>query len=252
MACRSIGQFAKSALKMAPKRIASRSYNYQGRDPMSDVMRDFQRNIQELERTVDRAFNQLSGGRAGLPQLLKPSEVLGFGNQDTRDVPVEHHEFSDNQKVHKVEMDMRGFEPEDVNISVRDKIVSIKATKSVTNSDGSKSRRNFEYEFTLPQNAKTDQVRSFFRPDSTLSIETPLVQNQDDEPIKPRLKEIKVVKAGEGQNQEQDGDSEQRPLVDQTLPPFDLDKPIEQRVPTPGDDDFPKDVPNSEGVRDRV
>lgn len=106
--------------------------------------------------------------------------------------------------------------------------VTVNASRSGIIVDGSRSKQEFEYVFTPPGRADCERMRVFFDlRNGELLIETPYKDRPGTEHIDTtNLVEINVKKM--------DFES------------FDLNAPHEQKIPTPGDDAFPVDLPDAD------
>ena len=71
--------------------------------------------------------------------------------------------ITDNDKKFEVIVNTRGFKPEELNVKVKDNIVTIEAKRQV-NKEGSKSQtfmsRKFRRSYTLPSNCQMENVTS--------------------------------------------------------------------------------------------
>jgi len=197
--------------------------------------------VKEMEKS-ERDYTQL-------PRKQTSDNFLRSENPqkvDLKDVPTEAHPEVDVPKVHKLKLDMRGFEPEDISITVCDNLCTIKATRKGTGFDGSMSRQQFDYVYKLPDGVQCESARAFFDDDCELVIEAPF-EGSDHRPSPlwtGSATEIKVQcdVCDYDPNKNNDVPHEQfhkYPINDPNLP-------LEQKVPSPGDDEFPRDVPEKE------
>jgi len=211
----------------------------------SDIMRDFQRSFQDLERSFDRAFNQVSGTH--IPSLLRPSSYIPMlgGQSDTRDLPVQDGQDAVDSAPRKfrIKLDMRGFQPKDVNVQVdeEDRIIKLKAATCGQQSDGSVVSREYAHEYAVPDDVDLNEAICTFDEHHYLTIEAPFQRNVNELPqTGPKVAEIKIDRGKSASSGSLGQGGEQQ--AGSTGPNPELDKPIEQRVPTPGDDEFPKDT----------
>lgn len=154
------GRLARNGCPVVARRLSPQMRHYWRErslwDPFSDVERSMNRMFREMER--------LSPFRAVTPwsRLFEPF----------REVPIETTE--DGQRLYKIALDLgHEFKPENINVTVKDRLVTIKA-KAETETDGCKQLRQFQYQYTLPEGANLEQVKSLLTPDGRLTIEAPL------------------------------------------------------------------------------
>ena len=90
-----------------------------------------------------------------------------------RTLPIETSK--DGQRLFRIEVDLTDFKPEDIQVSVKKGEVIIKA-KSEHSESNIKQNREFNYRYSLPEDADIDKVRSLLKTDGRLVIEAPLPQ----------------------------------------------------------------------------
>jgi HSP20 family molecular chaperone IbpA len=73
--------------------------------------------------------------------------------------------------VYRVNVDVDGFKPEEINISVKENILVIGAKMERKGEDGSKFQQEFTREVTLPEEVDVTSLKSFLGNDGVLSIE---------------------------------------------------------------------------------
>jgi len=130
----------------------------------------------EVQRSVDRIWRDFDRFTPLFPRIL--------GN--SRSVPVETN--VDGQRVYKIEIDLPDFKPEDINVSIKDGVVSITAKREFE-SDGCKQSREYQYQYSLPAEANIEKIRSLIDGNGLLTIEAPLPAVKE-----PELKEIPIKK----------------------------------------------------------
>jgi HSP20 family molecular chaperone IbpA len=85
-----------------------------------------------------------------------------------------------HKDIFEVDLDVQGYKPEDLNICVKDKLLTVSGTHEKTNEDGSHfESRHFSRRFLLPENLERDKMKSFISRDgriSCLRVEAPLKQ----------------------------------------------------------------------------
>jgi HSP20 family molecular chaperone IbpA len=91
-------------------------------------------------------------------------------------------------------LDLPDFEPKDINVSIHDRNVTVKA-KRETESNGCKQYREYSYQYTLPNEVNIEQIRSLLSNEGLLTIEAPLPQLKEPDvqeiPIQKQIKDDK-------------------------------------------------------------
>jgi len=104
-----------------------------------------------------------------------------------RTVPIETTE--DGQRMYKITLDLgTDFGPQDITVTAKDRMVTVKASKQ-SDSDGCKQLREYSYQYSLPEEANVEQIRSLLTADGQLTIEAPLPALKE-----PELHEIPIQK----------------------------------------------------------
>lgn len=117
------------------------------------VFRDMERQMENFERNFFR-HNPL--------RVLAP-----------RCMPIEGNEMC-NETSYRLNIDVQGFKPEDIKISLKDRIVKIEAQMDRKAEDGSRFQQSIMREFTLPPNVEPKSLKSLLHDDGILSIEATL------------------------------------------------------------------------------
>lgn len=73
--------------------------------------------------------------------------------------------------VYRVNVDVDGFKPEEINISMKENTLVIGAKMERKSEDGSKFQQEFTREMTLPEEVDLTTLKSFLGNDGVLSIE---------------------------------------------------------------------------------
>lgn len=129
----------------------------------------------EIQRTVDRAFRDFD--RFPFGGLFTRTPL-------SRTLPIETIE--NGEHLVRFEIDLPDFKPEDIQVTVKEGEVHVKA-KHESNEKDLKQFREFSYCYSLPKDADIEKVRSILRVDGRLVIEAPL-----PEPPKLENKEIPI------------------------------------------------------------
>ena len=141
-------------------------------DPFADMERSMGRMWREMERMSP--FGSLRH------RLLDPY----------RTVPIETTE--DGQRLYKIALDLgHDFRPEDINVTVKDRSVTVKARRE-SEENGCKQLREFSYQYSLPEDVNLENVKSLLTSDGLLTIEAPLPP-----PKEPKATEIPINKSSE-------------------------------------------------------
>ncbi len=115
-----------------------------------------------------------------------------WGQRMWRTIPIET--TRDGQRLYKIELDLPDFEPKDINVSIHDRNVTVKA-KRETESNGCKQYREYSYQYTLPNEVNIEQIRSLLSNEGLLTIEAPLPQLKEPDvqeiPIQKQIKDDK-------------------------------------------------------------
>jgi HSP20 family molecular chaperone IbpA len=113
-----------------------------------------------------------------------------LGQRLWRTIPIET--TRDGQRLYKIELDLPDFEPKDINVTIKDRNVTVKAKKE-TESEGCKQYREYSYQYTLPNEVNVEHVRSLLTNEGLLTIEAPLPQLKEPQaqeiPIQRQIKE---------------------------------------------------------------
>ena len=153
---------------------------------VDQMMRDMDRQFERMERQFDNMLRDVGFFRPSLTagnRLLQPSvesEVVAEGkpNKYTLNIDVGQH-----------------FDPENVKVSLKDRMLSIEAKGEYKSEDGStRVYQEIRRQFTLPDNVDVKELKSVMSPDGILRIEAPLPEQPKLEP-----KEIPILKEGEQQ-----------------------------------------------------
>lgn len=134
---------------------------------LSNAVQSFENYMKEFDREMNRVFGDFRRmSPINIPRIFAP-----FDLGRSRDIPVVSTD-GDN-KLYKLELNMQGMKPEDINISLKDNELSITARRDEKNEDGSRFVRESAYHYTLPSEINPDTVRSTFS-NGILTIEAQL------------------------------------------------------------------------------
>ncbi|CAL1277657.1 unnamed protein product [Larinioides sclopetarius] len=145
---------------------------------LSSAIQSMENRMREMDREMNRFFEDVQRtSPVKLPNILSPLEW-----SRTREIPVIAKDGGG--RVYKVELDMQGMEPEDINVTLKDQELTILAKKEEKRSDGSRFVRESKYHYTLPKEVNPETIRSSLI-DGVLTIEAPLPALESKEiPIK--------------------------------------------------------------------
>jgi HSP20 family molecular chaperone IbpA len=116
---------------------------------MRSVFRDIDRAVERFERDMIDHFPF----RRLLPRSIPIQGVIQRGD------------------VYRVNVDVDGFKPEEINISVKENTLVIGAKMERKSEDGSKFQQEFTREMALPEEVDLTTLKSFLGNDGVLSIE---------------------------------------------------------------------------------
>ena len=142
-------------------------------DPFSDIstaIREIERNTARMERDMDKFWS-----RAGIDRFLPTfSKLSPIGTKDG---------------MHRITMDLNGYKPEDVKVSLKDRTLTIEG-KYEHQDDGNRVYQEWTRRYTLPDNADVSKLKSLLDHDGVLTIEAPSVAAEG----KAQPKEIPINK----------------------------------------------------------
>nr|CAD7406937.1 unnamed protein product [Timema cristinae] len=133
---------------------------------MKSLIRDMENQMERLERDLFR---------------LNPFRRV----VSPRFIPIQGQQSANN--TYRVNLDVQGFKPEEINVSVKDKILTIKAKMERSSEDGSKYFQEVIREFTLPENVEQDTMKSYLTDEGVLTLEAECKPGE-------KLKELPVSK----------------------------------------------------------
>ncbi|RWS13763.1 heat shock protein beta-11-like protein [Dinothrombium tinctorium] len=150
----------------------ARSFFGRGTDPFTEAFRQMERVRREMDKLMDGVFKDSS---ALIPRSL-------FGR--IKDIPVES---STNGETYTCKVNLEGYAPEDIEVTLVNNNVTVKAKKHTKSSDGSQSYRESVYHYTLPENVNVEALRSRLSENGELVLEAPLLKIEA-----PKSKEIPI------------------------------------------------------------
>ncbi|XP_032785434.2 alpha-crystallin A chain [Daphnia magna] len=133
------------------------------------LMRDMERTFNSLYQDVGRTFNQ-----SMLPRALP------------------HASLADEKPMYRLNIDMPGFKPEDIKISLKDRMLNIHAKMERKSDDGSRFFQEVCREYLLPETLKVEELKSIFTDDGVLCIEAP--QPEAEKPLEIPIDRCEVPK----------------------------------------------------------
>lgn len=153
---------------------------------LSKQMEDMERNFARIERDMSAAF------RDGPFGSHYPFKVHRFFEPSSRFfTPLIEGEtkVGENGGKYVVKMELgKDFNPENVKVSLKDRVLTIEAKFEQKSEDGnSRIYQEICKSFTLPEMVKVEEVKSLFTPEGDLLIEAPLPEVEA-----PKPKEIPI------------------------------------------------------------
>lgn len=135
---------------------------------LSNVVNSFENYIKEIDREMNRVFGDFRrmSPLNNLPRIFAP-----FDWNQARDIPI--MTTDGDKRLYKLELDMQGMKPEDINITLKNNELTITARRDEKREDGSRFVRENTYHYSLPDEINPDTVRSSLS-NGILSIEAQL------------------------------------------------------------------------------
>jgi len=168
---------------MAPRRNFFGRHSPWGLVDLSKTMEEMERSFARMEREMNAAFRGF------------PLRVNTFFEPSFRFVPsaIEGEtapSVGEHGGKYVVRMDMgKKFNPDNVKISLKDRVLTIDAKFEHKSDDGnSRVYQETTRSFTLPEHVRVEEVKSLFTPEGELIIEAPLQQVEA-----PKPKEIPIA-----------------------------------------------------------
>lgn len=125
-------------------------------------MQTIENRMRDMDREMNRLFERSSPIR--FPRIFGPLEC-------SREVPVVCTDK--DGRNYKLELDMEGMDPENINVAVKNQELTITAKVDEKKPDGSRMVHEKTYRYTLPQEVNPDLIRSLLS-NGVLTIEAPL------------------------------------------------------------------------------
>jgi HSP20 family molecular chaperone IbpA len=146
---------------------------------LQDTFTDLDRQFQRLESDMNSMLRQW-----GLPSRWEATQELGIQPEIVGE--------GDNKK-YRLNVQMgENFSPENVKVSLKDRLMTVEAKQEQKSDDGNtRVYQEVQRIFTLPENVEVKDVKSVLNPDGVLTIEAPIHERALPEPPKP--KEIPVL-----------------------------------------------------------
>jgi len=144
-------------------------------DPFSDMtsaIREIERTTARMERDMDKFWTR-SGMDRFLPSFSKLSPI-----------------GSSKEGMHRITMDLHGYKPEDVKVSLNDRTVTIEG-KYEHKDDANRVYQEWSRQYTLPETADISKLKSLLDNEGVLTVEAPSVKKPSGE---PEPKEIPIHK----------------------------------------------------------
>jgi HSP20 family molecular chaperone IbpA len=97
-----------------------------------------------------------------------------------RSMPIEAIDNTGNS--YKMNIDVSGFKPEDIKVSLKDRVLTIEAKMEQKSEDGSRLYQEVSKTYTLPDNVELENLKSLLTNDGVLAIEAPLAIQDEMKP----------------------------------------------------------------------
>jgi len=75
---------------------------------------------------------------------------------------------------YRINIDVSGFKPEDIKVSLKDRVLTIDAKMEQKSEDGSRLYQEMSRMYTLPANVEVNNLKSLLSNDGVLAIEAPI------------------------------------------------------------------------------
>lgn len=170
-----LGRLARHCAQLSTHPARRNFFGPPGRwDPFSDMttaIREIEKNVGRMERDMDKFWSR-SGMDRFLPTFSRMSPIA------TKD------------GVHRITMDLSGYKPEDVHVSLKDRVVTVEG-KFEQKDEHHRLYQEWSKKYTLPESADLDKMKSMIDSDGVLIIEAPA---KGDGKGKPQPTEIPIEK----------------------------------------------------------
>ncbi|CAG7714168.1 unnamed protein product [Allacma fusca] len=139
------------------------------------VMED---SLRDMDRHFNRMFRDVNALLRDLPRLT-PNEVLGTESEIVTE--------GDQKKFQMKLLLGEHFTPENVKVTMKDRLVTVEAKADLMSEDGSsRLYQEITRKFLLPEKLNMKEVKSIMGPDGILKIEAPVPPGALPEPPKPK------------------------------------------------------------------
>lgn len=151
-------QHCKRALPLVPRLLVQQQHQHPVPRYIWNLARpaDFRYVARDMDRAMERFERELVDFFPFRRHFL-PRPIAIEGVQQRPD-------------AYHLNIDVQGFKPEEIKVSLKDNIVTIRAKMERTGEDGSKYQQEFSRELTLPENVDPAELKSYLS-DGVLSIE---------------------------------------------------------------------------------
>ncbi|ODN00811.1 Heat shock protein beta-1 [Orchesella cincta] len=155
---------------------------------MEHQMKEIDKQFTRLERDMNTAFRDWGFPFSRVRSIFEPSKL------SNRTFPFNEAETSAGTEAGKpdkyiIRVDVgEGFAPEDIKVSLKERMITIYAKLEKKSEDGSsRLYQEVSRSFTLPETVNPEEVKSLFTPEGILTIEAPLPEAKA-----PKPKEIPI------------------------------------------------------------
>ncbi|CAG0883598.1 unnamed protein product [Darwinula stevensoni] len=169
--------FLKTTYQL-PAKGHQRFFTRRGWDPFHD----FRSILQNVERQMNEFDRDMRGwiNRNGFPPFAQLLPSM------SRSVPIESDGSGDK---YRISIDMEGYKPENIKVSLKDRMLTINAKVDTRGADGSQLSTEVTRQYVLPENVDVDGLRSHLDSDSILRIEAPQTPSEQSQEI-PVTREV--------------------------------------------------------------
>nr|AJP36906.1 heat shock protein 19.8 [Oxya chinensis] len=117
---------------------------------LRSLARDMERQVERLEKDIMGSFP--------------------FNRMRPRYLPISGTSTSPN--TFRYDIDVEGFKPEEIQVSLKDRVLTLSAKMDRTSEDGSRFYQEIVRQVTIPEKVKIEELKSYIH-DGVLSVEAP-------------------------------------------------------------------------------
>ncbi|XP_059482619.1 heat shock protein hsp-16.2-like [Neocloeon triangulifer] len=120
-------------------------------------------------RTVNRMIRDMDRQMDHFDSFFRYSPLM---QMLPRSMPLEAAETSGN--TYRINLDVSSFKPEDIKVSLKDRVLTIDAKMEKKSEDGSRFYQEMSRLYTLPESVEVSNLKSLLSNEGVLCIEAPI------------------------------------------------------------------------------